>query len=102
LFEVHGIFRGKQRPIASNNQGQDEEAALFFTNQSEHQDITTPANIINVKMRQQLLMIDQSEHQEAGNLGEHSESRLDSIVKDLVISSGSKRRNVFTFVERNQ
>ncbi|KAJ8448059.1 hypothetical protein Cgig2_028935 [Carnegiea gigantea] len=74
------VKRGKQRGIGSNNQGQDEETAPF-TNQSEHQEITTPANITNVNMRsRQLLMIDQSEHQEAEPVGEQSESKQDSIV----------------------
>ncbi|KAJ8448055.1 hypothetical protein Cgig2_028931 [Carnegiea gigantea] len=57
------VKRGKQRPMASNNQGQHEEATPF-TNQSEHQENTTPANITN----------------EAEPLGEQSKSKLDPIV----------------------
>ncbi|KAJ8421800.1 hypothetical protein Cgig2_000246 [Carnegiea gigantea] len=72
--------QGKQGPIASNNQGQDEKTAPFTT-QSEHQDIATRANITNIKMRsQQFLMIDKCEHQQAEPLDEKSESKLDSVI----------------------
>ncbi|KAJ8448049.1 hypothetical protein Cgig2_028925 [Carnegiea gigantea] len=73
LAFMTGVYTvtGKQRPIASNNQGQDEETAPLTT-QGEHQEI--------MMRSQQLLMINQSEHPEAEPLGEQSESKLDSIV----------------------